>query len=228
MFLADEGRRIDPRIERSRSAIISAAVERFLAEGYAADLDDIARDAGVSKKTIYNVIGGKERLFRETLPATLATAERFADDLRAALTRTTDPRQTLRRTAVLLSEIVLSEPVVNLRRMLIGVADRFPALVRDYYERAPGRTITVLADAFADMDRRGLLEVDDPGVAAEHFAYLALGADLDRALFGIRPPAAGNEATSRAIRGADAFYRAYRPPRGSTSELRSIAHDDPV
>jgi TetR/AcrR family transcriptional repressor of mexJK operon len=185
-------------------------MERFLADGYEADLDEIAQDAGVSKKTIYNVIGSKERLFRETLPSTLSAAERLTAEIGAALTDAEHVEDALRKVAVRLAEVVISEPIVNLRRLLIGVADRFPALVQDYYERAPGRSLATLADAFAQLDRRGLLEIDDPGLAAEHFAYLAIGASLDRALFGIGPdPSAGGEPSARAIRGADAFYRAY-------------------
>jgi TetR/AcrR family transcriptional repressor of mexJK operon len=189
-------------------------MERFLADGYAADLDDIARDAGVSKKTIYNVIGSKERLFRETLPSTLSTAERMSAELGASLLEADDIEGALRRAAVRLSEVVLSEPVLNLRRLLIGVADRFPTLVQDYYGRAPGLTLARVAEAFAELNRRGSLEIEDPRLAAEHFAYLAIGASLDRSLFGFGPdPSAGNEPSTRAIRGADAFYRAYRPRR---------------
>jgi TetR/AcrR family transcriptional repressor of mexJK operon len=221
--MAERHQRIDPRVVRSRAAIIAAAVERFLAEGYAADLDDIARDAGVSKKTIYNVIGGKELLFRETLPATLDTAERVSGEIGVALATSGDVRAALRETAERLSQIVLSEAVVNLRRLLISVADRFPALVRDYYEQAPGRVVGVLAEAFATLDRRGLLEIDDPTLAAEHFAYLAVGADLDRGLFGVsRDAPSSDAAAARAMRGADAFYRAYRPAReGGSSKLTS-------
>ena len=221
--MGEGSRRIDPRIERSRTAIIGAAVERFLAEGYSADLDDIARDAGVSKKTIYNVIGSKERLFRETLSATLTTAEQLTEEIRAALADTTDPPGALRQTAIQLAEVVLSEPVINLRRMLISVADRFPALVSDYYERAPGRTLAVLAEAFEDLDRHGLLDVDDPTLAAEHFAYLALGADLDRALFAMRSRDSGDSvARSRAVRGADAFLRAYGRPDPPDPRLSGV------
>jgi TetR/AcrR family transcriptional repressor of mexJK operon len=207
-------RRADPRVERSRAAIIAAAMERFLADGYAADLDDIAQDAGVSKKTIYNVIGSKERLFRETLPSTLSAAERLSAEIGASLREADDIEEALREVARRLSEVVLSEPVVNLRRLLIGVADRFPALVQDYYERAPGRSLATIADAFAELHRRGSLEVEDPKLAAEHFAYLAIGASLDQALFGVGPdPSTPGELSARAIRGADAFYRAYGPRR---------------
>jgi TetR/AcrR family transcriptional repressor of mexJK operon len=204
--------RTDPRVERSRAAIIAAAIERFLADGYEADLDDIAQAAGVSKKTIYNVIGSKERLFRETLPSTLSAAERFSAEIGALLSDADDVELALRQAAIRLSEVVLSDSVVNLRRLLIGVADRFPALVQDYYERAPGRMLATLADAFALLHRRGLLEVEDPKIAAEHFAYLAIGASLDRALFGVRQGlAVRDDAAARASRGAAVFYRAYGP-----------------
>ncbi len=212
--MVDRSQRLDPRVERSRTAILAAAMERFLADGYAADLDDIANAAGVSKKTIYNVIGGKELLFRETLPATLTTAERVAGEIGATLAGADDVPEALRQTAVRLSEIVLSEPIVNLRRLLIGVADRFPSLVQDYYERAPGRMLTALAEAFAELHRRGLLHIDDARLAAEQFAYLAIGAALDRALFGVAEANASDvERSARAIHGADVFYRAYRPGR---------------
>jgi hypothetical protein len=88
------------------------------------------------------------------------------------------------------------------------VADRFPTPVQDYFERAPGRMLDLLADAFAELDRRGSFAVDDPKLAAEDFAYLAIGASLDRALFGIGlDPSAGDDPTARAIRGAAAFHR---------------------
>ncbi|WEV25420.1 TetR/AcrR family transcriptional regulator [Streptomyces sp. 71268] len=52
------------RLAAKREAILQAAVEIFLREGYdRASVDAIAEEAGVSKQTIYNHFGGKERLF---------------------------------------------------------------------------------------------------------------------------------------------------------------------
>jgi TetR/AcrR family transcriptional repressor of mexJK operon len=91
------------------------------------------------------------------------------------------------------------------------VASRFPPLVQDYYARAPGRVLATLAEAFADFSRRGLLEVEDPEVAAEQFIFLAVGASLDRALFGTDDSSMSPDAVeSRAAAGARAFLRAYR------------------
>lgn len=206
---------MDPRVARSRAAITAAALDSFLSRGYiAANLDDIADEAGVSKKTIYNVFGDKERLFRETMPAAFATAERFSEETAALLSTTDDPETALRDVAVRLAAVITSEPVINLRRLLVGVAGRFPALVQDYYARAPGRVLGILADAFAEFDRRGVLHVEEPEVAAEQFAFLAVGASLDRALLSTEDSALSPQAVeARAEAGARTFLRAYRPGR---------------
>ncbi|MBB5936912.1 TetR/AcrR family transcriptional regulator [Streptomyces zagrosensis] len=52
------------RLSAKREAILRAAVEVFLREGYArASVDAIAEEAGVAKQTVYNHFGDKERLF---------------------------------------------------------------------------------------------------------------------------------------------------------------------
>src|SRR5262249_47104218 len=57
------GRKGNP--EGRRQAILEAAIEQFLAQGFAATtLDGIARQAGVAKGTIYLYFADKEALFR--------------------------------------------------------------------------------------------------------------------------------------------------------------------
>jgi TetR/AcrR family transcriptional regulator, mexJK operon transcriptional repressor len=56
---------VDPRVIRSRAAILSAATTLFLRDGYVATtMDDIAETAGVSKRTVYNNFVDKDALFR--------------------------------------------------------------------------------------------------------------------------------------------------------------------
>ena len=105
---------------------------------------------------------------------------------------------------------MLSGRVVPLRRLLIGEARRFPEFAAEYYERAPGRVMAAVAEALRAFDERGVLLIDDADLAAEHFAFLAIGASLDRALFEPDTDAAGADAAvERAQRGAAAFLRAY-------------------
>jgi TetR/AcrR family transcriptional regulator, mexJK operon transcriptional repressor len=203
----------DPRVVRSRAAIVEAASAHFLEHGYLeANLEDIARQAGVVKRTIYNIHGDKEQLFREILAEAIDTAERFSRQVVAELGADGhhDVEGELRETGVRLARAVLGGRIVPLRRLLIAEARRFPELAHDYYERAPGRVMAAIAEALRRYDQRGDLRIPDPGLAAEQFAFLAIGASLDRALFdaGGGPPPAG-PVEARAAAGVEVFLRAH-------------------
>lgn len=202
---------LDPRIARSRAVILQAASEHFLRNGYVgANVDEIAARARVSKRTVYNIFGGKEQLFREILAESFAFAERFSDEAAVVLTDTDDVAAELRDIAVRLAGSVLGGNIVRLRRLLIGEAERFPELAREYYERAPGRVMDTLAKAMRRFGKRGLLRISDPQLAAEHFAFLVMGAALDRALFTVSEEIPATEdVEARARTGAEVFLRAY-------------------
>lgn len=201
----------DPRITRSRALITAAAAQVFLEQGYpGTSVDDIAAAAGVSKRTVYNVFVDKEQLFRAIIGEAIATAERFSAELAATTAEATDAAAALTTLARELAASVLGGRVVPLRRLLIGEARCFPEFAVEYYERAPGRVMAAVAAALRSFADRGLLRVDDAELAAEHFAFLAIGASLDRALFESGTDAAGADAAvERAERGAAAFLRAY-------------------
>src|SRR5512144_2837871 len=60
------------RAAERRAAIVEAALEEFIARGFAATrLDDIARRAGVAKGTIYLHFKDKESMFEELIRTAL-------------------------------------------------------------------------------------------------------------------------------------------------------------
>src|SRR6478736_5466118 len=60
------------RAAERRQAIIEAAMDEFIARGFAATrLDDVARHAGVAKGTIYLHFSDKEALFQELIRTAL-------------------------------------------------------------------------------------------------------------------------------------------------------------
>ncbi len=206
----------DPRVTRSRALILAAALEHFQADGYVGtSVDAIAATAGVSKRTVYNIYEGKEALFRAVLQEAIDTAESFARTSGELATRVQDSQDLgadLQELAVRQATAVLGGRVVPLRRLLIGEAERFPDLADEYYQRAPGRVMGALAELFARVAAHGLLEVEDPQVAAEHFSFLVMGAHLDRALFRTSADVPSvDDVTQRARAGARAFLRAYAP-----------------
>src|SRR5262245_55708744 len=57
-----------------RAALLAAAEDVFLDRGFAASMDDIAKAAGVSKKTIYGCVDTKEKLFEGVMQARIASS----------------------------------------------------------------------------------------------------------------------------------------------------------
>lgn len=208
------GERIDPRIERSRAAILDAATEQFAEHGYlGASIDDVAGRARVSKKTVYNVFGDKEQLFRAVVGQAIRTAEEYASGMAEALSGITEVEPQLRDAVVGMARTLLTGPVIRLRRLLIAEVDRFPEFAGEYYRRAPDRMMGVLAGTLARLDGLGRLDIDDADRAAEHLAFLAVGAGLDRALFRPtdRPAETLRTIDARANAGVDAFLAIYGP-----------------
>ena len=80
---------------------------------------------------------------------------------------------------------------------------RFPEIARSYYEQAPGRTVRALAAGFQRLSERGLLRLDDPKIAAMHFAGMIVMMPLDKTMFG------GTFTPAELTRFADAGVRAF-------------------
>ncbi|GAB3831200.1 TetR/AcrR family transcriptional regulator [Kribbella italica] len=201
---------------------MTAAITVFADKGFAgATIDDVAVAAGVAKRTVYNIYGDKERLFREMLKEAIDTASSYAVRLETsgltqhASGRANEPslEDRLVDVALDLARSIHGGPVITLRRLLIGEANRVPDLAVDYYRRAPGLVLDRLAQTLRQLHDSGALLVQDPPTAAEHFAFLVIGASLDRALFDHNISLI--HAEERAESGARAFYRAYSPPTGS-------------
>jgi TetR/AcrR family transcriptional repressor of mexJK operon len=174
-------------------------------------MDDIAALAGLSKRTLYNNYADKGELFTQIVADVVARAEEFAEGLPAAfedLTRT-DLSRALHDLGARLALGILRPEVIALRRLLIGEARSFPDLAADYFDRAPGRVMEMLASAFGQLMRAGVLRTADARRAAEQFAYLVAGASLDRAiLLGAVPT--GEQIVACARDGVETFLARYR------------------
>ena len=176
----------DPRVVRSRAAVVDAARTLFLRQGYAGTtMEQIAAAARLTKRTVYNNYGDKDALFRQVVADVLAYAEAFARGLHEEFTAgvtAANLRATLDDLARRLALGIVRPEVIALRRLLIGEARAFPRLGAEYFDRAPGQVLDALASGFAQLDRRRLLRIDNPRRAAAHFAYLVAGEPLDRAM----------------------------------------------
>ena len=138
------------RSARKRQMILSAGQQLFLSNGYqGTSMDQVAATAAVSKQTVYKHFGEKRELLFAIVTDALDSAVGSIRDRIAALPDSADLEADLTALAGDYLRAVLQESVVQLRRLVIGEANRLPELARLYYEHAPLRTLTALTDAFA-------------------------------------------------------------------------------
>lgn len=201
------------RSARKRATILSAGQDLFLTSGYqGTSMDQVAATAEVSKQTVYKHFGDKHELLLAIVNSALqSTVAPFLQRI-TALADTTDLDTDLAALAGDYLRAVLDEPVVQLRRLVVGEANRLPALAQLYYEHAPARTLAAFSESFATLHDRGLLQVPEPTLAAEHFAFLIVGRCIDQALFYGGPPVQHQIDVEAHVRaGVRVFLAGYRP-----------------
>jgi AcrR family transcriptional regulator len=173
----------EPRSVRKRQAILDAATEAFLRNGYlGTSMDEIAANAQVSKQTVYKHFADKERLFHAIVTSAVAEVADPNDADVHALQDSGDLARDLRALALRQLKRVLQPEILRLRRLVIAEASRFPELGRAFYEQGPGRTVEALTEAFRGLAERGLLRLEDPRVAAAHFNWLVMSIPLNDAM----------------------------------------------
>jgi TetR/AcrR family transcriptional repressor of mexJK operon len=205
------GNESQPRGIAKRRAILQAARTVFLRNGYVGtSMDEIAALAAVSKQTVYKHFADKQRLFCELVTITIQEAsDRVHDDV-LSLDDAGNLEDDLRRLARSQLVSVMQPEVLHLRRLVIGEAARFPQLGRAFYELGPGRTIDTLVTVFTQLAERGLLRLDDPVLAAEHFNWLVMSIPLNRAmLLGDDQPLTQADLNRYADAGVTVFLAAY-------------------
>ena len=82
--------------------------------------------------------------------------------------------------------------------------------------------LAALAELFAELAARGHLRPGDPVMAAEHFAFLVMGADLDRGMFAAQHFRV-EQVRRRALGGVDVFLRAYAAPATTARPVDQVA-----
>jgi TetR/AcrR family transcriptional regulator, mexJK operon transcriptional repressor len=199
------------RSARKRRAIIEAATAAFLEHGYrGASMDAIAAAAQVSKQTVYQHFGDKERLFRELVAATVQAA---SDPVHGEVRRLADSGRLeadLRDLARRLLTLVLQPVMMRLRRLVIAEGRRFPELGQVFYDLGPGRTIAALADTFAELARQDRLNAPDAKLAATQFNWLVMAQPINQAmLLGRDEPPTTREIRRHADNAVRTFLAAY-------------------
>jgi AcrR family transcriptional regulator len=192
-----------------RQQILDGARRVFFGSGFAAaSMGEIAREAKVSKGTLYVYFDSKEALFAALIEETKREAAE-----RALVLDPDDPdvAEALTGFAVRLIEKLTVPEHVAMVRMVIGIADKFPALARAFYEAGPNygrRQLTTYIEAQRD---RGRLVVDDPETAAWQFMGMCCHPVTVHVLLSGQPPADAARVRRYAEASVETFLAAHLP-----------------
>ncbi|MCI3935155.1 TetR/AcrR family transcriptional regulator [Streptomyces sp. AN091965] len=202
---------MDSRSARKHEAIREAATSVFLDKGYAGtSMDDIAKLAAVSKQTVYKHFSDKEKLFADIVLATTDRLDTTIDLLADLPTDDAGLEENLTRLARQFLTALTDPRVIQLRRLIIANADVFPDLGREWYERGFERGLATLAATFRRLSDQGLLRVDDPLLAANHFSGLLLWIPVNQAMFTGSARHTEADLDRYAAAGTRVFLAAYR------------------
>ena len=190
-----------------RDAFVAAAREAFFSKGYGStSMSSISAKVGGSKTTLWTYFPSKQELFAAVVDDVV---ERYGRALEVPLDPESDIAESLRAMGRALLQTVHSQPIVDLHRLCVGEAGRFPELARLFHERGPARGKARLREFIREAMARGKLRPGDPVEAGLTFIGMLWAGSIQAHLLGLieRPDEAEQQREIEAA--VAAFMRAW-------------------
>ena len=185
-----------------RDRILDVATVLFLGSGFGAtSIEEVARRAGISKRTFYHRFRGKEVLFEAVVRRLI---ERWLPPFDGELLDAPSLDEALQRVAEHILRVALTPEALALHRIVVAEARRFPGLARILHELGAASGVERIA---RDLGRRiatGELDQIDPRYAAEQFILMIVTGPQRRAL-GLGSPMSPSELTAWVRQTIDLF-----------------------
>ena len=211
--------------EAKRVSVVDAAASVFCREGYAgANIDLIAAEAGVSRQTVYNHHGDKEKLF---VAVVRDLTERCNAGIFATIATFPDQAADLEADLIAFAVRMNRNCICNrdgrfLRKLIQAEGARYPELFAEWREQGPGRTWSALAARFARLAHAGRLSIADPDVAARQFLAL-VNAEL-QITFMLGGTPTEEEVLHSANNGVRTFLNAFARKKQSAGKQPVLTH----
>src|SRR5499433_1052903 len=156
-----------PDDSAKRRQIMDGARAVFLAQGFdAASMGEIARQAGVSKGTLYVYFDSKEALFEAIVEA---ECHAQAEQVFALDSNDHDVEAVLMRLGGAFVRFICRPGGQSSLRTVISISERMPVIGKQFYETGPATGIARLSRYLEDQVAAGYLAIADVEVAAAQF-----------------------------------------------------------
>lgn len=194
------------KTEARRLSFVQAAGKLFVEQGFGAvTMEAIAAEAKASKVTLYSYFPCKDDLFgafaAESGKGIIDTLEtsKEEDGLQA----------TLQHLGMAYLNLVTRQEIVNVNRLIIGEAGRFPQLSLIFYENGPRQTLISICNVLDSLMQRGLLRRAELRRTGLYFKALCEAGLVERQLWGLDHPPAEEKLREAVDAAIEAFLPAY-------------------
>ena len=195
-----KGRKFDQVLEGARTV--------FMRDGFeGASVDDIAREAGVSKATLYSYFPDKRLLFSEVARI---ECNRQAEEALEVIGVDAPVEVVLHEAASRIMRFFLSQFGQQVFRICVAESYRFPELGQRFYNSGPALVRERMTQVLAPYVDRGELVIEDMALAANQFGELCKSDPFVRCLCGVECDVT-EESIERVVKGVvDMFLARYR------------------
>lgn len=169
---AQVGRPTLEELERRKNRVLEVATRLFTEEGYAAtSLIDIAKEAGVATRTIYQHFGDKPAMFREVI---------FARNIAEATTKpelgaSDSIHSALIKAGLYVYELTFRPRSIELMRLMIAERNRFPQIIKKVLNGTSSGLHSGVEHIFDELAKRGAIPRGDHQTTAKYFVDFILG-----------------------------------------------------
>lgn len=173
-----------PKDLEKRKKILEAAKALFLERGYhGSSMNHIAKEAGVTKLTVYNHFQDKDHLF------TCAIAETCEESINAQpmnLTPQSNFDAVLHQVCLLTLKIVQLPEAIKLEHLLVELSAEQNSLATTFYNASHQRLFSLWVDFFQQAIHLKFIKDDQPEKQAILILSLLLGQRYHEILLGVR------------------------------------------
>lgn len=176
---------LDPEGRRQR--IIAVASDLFIRHGYAeTTVESVGKASGVTKRTIYGLIGDKAALFRAVCDHCHVSIKQMRVDLPLS---TSGLRQSLLDLAGALIAHALADETIAVERAVVLEQVRFPDLMNSIMGNSRGELNKKIAVFFEELIERAMIGPIDTFKTSEIFFDVVVGNAGFRKTLGFDEPA---------------------------------------
>jgi len=158
--------------EAKRQQILDAAVNLFTEQGYATtSMDLIAKNADVSKQTVYSHFGSKDELFSASVEykcESLHILELSLHDL-------SDPQTILFKLAQNFTDFITSKEACAVHKICVFESTTYPQVSEMFYKAGPLRVTNEVTLLMAKLHQQKILNIENPKQAALQFLNMMKG-----------------------------------------------------